>query len=44
MKRLPQKGVSQRREARAFIPGSVNPARCAGRFFLGLDIGPTRTI
>jgi hypothetical protein len=23
--------------------GCVNPARCVGHFFLGLDIGPTRT-
>jgi hypothetical protein len=31
-------------KALARMLGCVNPARCAGRFFLGLDIGPTRTI
>src|SRR4029077_14264208 len=31
-------------KALARMLGCVNPARCAGRFFLGLDIGPTQTI
>jgi len=31
-------------KALARMLGCVNPVRCAGRFFLGLDIGPTRTI
>ena len=31
-------------KALARMLGCVNPARCAVRFFLGLDIGPTRTI
>src|SRR4029077_5077583 len=37
-------GNAKNNKALARVLGCFNPARGASRFFLGLDIGPTRTI